>query len=210
MISVIITVYNKADCMNKCIDSILKQTISEIDIILVDDGSTDNSASIIDDYCAKDSRVQGIHKKNGGETSARKVGLSHAKGEYILFVDADDWIDVNSIEFFLSKIEENDADIVTGDWIIHYGASAIIDTGYMPEGVYSSDDNRLSLVSNMIYYKDVNHNGFNASLNTKVFRKDLISHTLGELPNGIVYAEDDFVTYATLAVAKKIVVTHLV
>lgn len=209
MISIIVTIYNKADSLNKCIDSIIAQSLLEIDIILVDDGSTDDSAKIIDYYKELDSRVQVIHKANGGETSARKEGLCNAKGEYVLFVDADDWIDSESLKYLSLKAQENNADVVTGDWVIHYGEFISIDAGYMPEGVYKKDYNKTEFVNHMIYYNDVKQTGVNASLNTKLFRKDLILKTISELPDGIVYAEDDFVSYATMALADIVVVTHM-
>lgn len=91
--SIIIPVYNSGECLEKCIESVLKQTEHNFELILVDDGSTDNSGAICDHYSEIDSRVHVIHKENGGHTSARNVGLLAACGEYVSFVDSDDWID---------------------------------------------------------------------------------------------------------------------
>ena len=208
MISIIITVYNKADCVRKCIESVRNQSMEDVDIVVVDDGSTDNSAEIIDLYAKEDGRIQAVHKKNGGETSARKAGIEKAKGDYILFVDADDWIDRETASILVSKAEEYDADVVTGDWVIHYNKSENLEIGNMPEGVYKENSNKVEFANHMIFCGDVKKNGINASLNTKLFRKELISHMLGELPDGMVYAEDDFVSYATMALASCVVVTH--
>lgn len=93
MISVITAVYNIEEYLPRCVDSILTQTYSNLEIILVDDGSTDNSGKICDEYAQRDDRIRVIHKKNGGLSDARNAGLDIARGEYIGFVDGDDWID---------------------------------------------------------------------------------------------------------------------
>lgn len=110
-VSVIVPVYNVEKYLSKCIDSIINQTLSNIEIILVNDGSTDNSGKIIDEYAKKDSRIKVIHKKNGGQGSARNAGLDIAKGEYIGFVDSDDWIDSNMYEKLYINAKEKSLDI---------------------------------------------------------------------------------------------------
>lgn len=111
-ISVIVPIYNVEKYLSKCIDSIINQTLTNIEIILVNDGSTDNSGKIIDEYAKKDSRIKVIHKKNGGQGSARNAGLDIAKGEYIGFVDSDDWIDSNMYESLYNAAISNNSDIV--------------------------------------------------------------------------------------------------
>lgn len=98
IISVIVPIYNAENYLHECVDSILAQTIHDIEVILVDDGSTDGSPAICDVYAQKDSRVYVIHKPNGRAASARNAGLRIAKGEYIAFVDADDWIEPEMYE----------------------------------------------------------------------------------------------------------------
>ena len=97
-VSIIVPVYNVASYLSKCLDSCINQTLYDIEIICVDDGSTDNSGELLDEYKAVDSRIQVIHKENGGLSSARNYGLDHANGDYIAFVDADDWIEENTFE----------------------------------------------------------------------------------------------------------------
>lgn len=97
-VSIIVPVYNVEKYLNRCIDSIIKQTFENIEIILVDDGSTDNSGKICDEYALKDYRIKVIHKTNGGLSEARNYGLDIATGDYLLFVDSDDYIDVNLIK----------------------------------------------------------------------------------------------------------------
>lgn len=106
LISVIVPVYNTEKHIQECIDSILKQTYQNIECILVDDGSTDGSPLVLDNYSQKDSRIRVIHKTNGGVISARKEGVQNAKGDYIYFIDADDTIEPDAIELIANEINE--------------------------------------------------------------------------------------------------------
>lgn len=110
-ISVIVPVYNVEKYMEKSIESILGQTVKDIEVILVDDGSTDNSGKICDEFMEKDSRVQVIHKKNGGQSTARNAGVDKASGDYVGFVDGDDYISPLMYEKLLSMIESSEADV---------------------------------------------------------------------------------------------------
>ena len=114
-ISVIVPVYNVEQYIHKCVDSILNQTFADFELILVDDGSPDNCDKFCDEYASKDNRVKVIHKKNGGVSEARNVGLDVAIGEYISFVDPDDWIDKDMYEQTLAYMADNDLDIVCFD-----------------------------------------------------------------------------------------------
>ena len=97
IVSIIIPVYNVGIYLEKCISSCLEQTYKRCEIILVDDGSNDGSEKICDDYAKKDARIKVIHQKNQGVSSARNAGMNCAEGDYIAFVDADDWIETFSI-----------------------------------------------------------------------------------------------------------------
>ena len=111
-ISVIVPVYKTEKYLNRCIDSIINQTYKNLEIILVDDGSPDNSPSICDNYSKKDQRIRVIHKKNGGSNSARNAGFEIAMGDYITFVDSDDWIDLNMYEEMLKQAQNDGIDII--------------------------------------------------------------------------------------------------
>lgn len=111
LISVIVPVYNVEKYLEKCLDSILAQTLSDIEIIVIDDGSTDRSAEICDTYAQRDGRIKVLHKKNGGLSSARNAGLDIATGKYIALVDSDDWIADNMFEVLYDSIKEYKADI---------------------------------------------------------------------------------------------------
>ena len=110
-ISVIVPVYKVEKYLNKCVDSIINQTHKNLEIILIDDGSPDNCGKICNEYAKKDSRIKVIHKENGGVSSARNVGLDVATGDYIGFVDSDDWIEPDMYEFLLENIIKYNVDI---------------------------------------------------------------------------------------------------
>lgn len=112
MISVIVPVYNIADYIGDCIESILAQTYRDLEIILVDDGSTDESGEICERYAKKDERIRVIHKENGGASTARNKGINEATGEYLFFVDGDDLIHPSCIQSLLTVLEETGSDIV--------------------------------------------------------------------------------------------------
>lgn len=112
LISVIIPVYNVEKYIRKCLESIMNQTYKNIEIILVNDGSTDNSGSICDDWACKDSRIKVIHKQNGGLSSARNEGLKSANGDFVTFIDSDDWVVTSYLEEMLLCQQKYDADIV--------------------------------------------------------------------------------------------------
>ncbi len=111
LISVIVPVYKVEQYLEKCVDSILAQTYTNLEIILVDDGSPDDCGKICDAYADQDSRIKVIHKENGGVSEARNTGLDIAKGEYIGFVDSDDWIEPNMYEDMLNAVHEYQADM---------------------------------------------------------------------------------------------------
>lgn len=111
-ISVIVPVYNVEQYLPRCLDSILQQTFSDFEIILVEDGTEDGAGSICDDYSGRDERIRVIHQKNMGLAQARKNGLSIARGRYIMFVDSDDWIDSQMLETMYGQAEKTNADVV--------------------------------------------------------------------------------------------------
>ena len=110
-ISVIVPIFNSEQFINRCVESILNQTYKNLEIILVDDGSTDDSGKICDQYALTDSRITVIHKINEGVSKARNMGIDASKGDLISFVDADDFLDVNMYEELINHLNENPADI---------------------------------------------------------------------------------------------------
>ena len=116
-ISIIVPVYNAEEYLHRCFDSILNQTFTDFELILVDDGSTDRSGEICDEYAKNDKRITVIHKRNGGQAAARNSGLDIAKGDYIGFVDSDDWIHPQMYEILLECCKKHNADVSIGKYV---------------------------------------------------------------------------------------------
>lgn len=116
-VSIIVPIYNAEKYLRRCVQSILNSTYQELEVILVDDGSTDSSAGICDDYAKYDKRVHVIHKKNEGAEMARVEGIEKASGTYMMFVDADDYITEKIVDQALSAMKRNGADIVCFDYL---------------------------------------------------------------------------------------------
>ncbi len=112
-ISVIVPVYKVEPYIHKCVDSILGQTFSDIQVILVDDGSPDTCGDICEEYAKKDERVQVVHKENGGLSDARNAGIPYAKGEYVIFLDSDDYVEKDMLEYLYTNIKKAGADMAT-------------------------------------------------------------------------------------------------
>lgn len=125
LISIIVPVYNVEKYLEQCIESILNQSYQNLEIILINDGSIDNSGLICDRYKQIDLRIKVIHKENGGQSSARNVGLNIAKGSYVGFVDSDDWIEFNMYEMLYKNICLYNADIATCSYLLEYGDNNI-------------------------------------------------------------------------------------
>ena len=121
LVSIIIPVYNVELYLSKCIDSILAQSFTDWECILVDDGSKDKSGSICDNYALKDNRIKVIHQNNSGVSIARQVGIDNVCGEYSIHIDPDDWIESNMLEELYNKAKSDDADMVICDYFKHEG-----------------------------------------------------------------------------------------
>lgn len=180
-ISVIIPIYNVGELLHKCIESIQNQLLDDIEIILINDGSTDNSAVICDDIASKDKRIQVIHKINEGASSARNVGISISNGEYIGFVDADDYIHEEMYRKMYKKAKENNCDIVMCDAKIEYENKVEIDT--------------ISLLNNscIIEKREISPDllmGIAGSMWKCIYRRDLLINNKVICPVGIKLSED--------------------
>ncbi len=125
MLSVIVPIYNTEKYLRKCLDSIRQQTYTDLEVLLIDDGSTDSSSLICDEYCIIDSRFKCYHIKNGGQGKARNYGLDKCKGEWIAFVDSDDWIKRDMYESMMSSAILYTADIVICGWYRDHGIKLI-------------------------------------------------------------------------------------
>ena len=120
LISVLIPVYNVEQYLERCLDSVMASTYQQLEIICVDDGSTDRSGMILDRYAAKDNRIKAIHQENTGLSGARNTGLEEASGEYISFIDSDDWIHPCFFEYLMRVMEKENADVVDSGFAVRY------------------------------------------------------------------------------------------
>ena len=156
-ISIIVPVYNVEKYLNRCIDSILNQTFDDFELILIDDGSTDKSGEICDKYMKDDSRVKVIHQKNSGPSYARNMGLNLANGDYIGFVDSDDWIDVNMYEhLYLSCLNEHSEMSIIG--IREVNESNVCLSEYIPSNINLSEILKRAYPCNKLFKKELFEN----------------------------------------------------
>lgn len=132
-ISIIIPVYNTEKYLKQCLDSIINQTFEDFECICVNDGSTDNSLTILQEYSKKDNRIKIINQKNSGSSVSRNNGIKQALGQYVSFIDADDWITDNYLEILYNKIIETDADIVRASFKFYYQKNDICESAKIRE-----------------------------------------------------------------------------
>lgn len=149
-ISIIVPVYNAERYLQCCINSLITQTFKNIEIIIINDGSTDNSANICNYFAQKDERIKVIHQMNLGLSSARNNGISVAKGKYILFVDADDWLEANSLEIIYNSAEKSGADLVMFSYLREYKLNTLKKNIDLNEGFYDADLTRKYLLRRII------------------------------------------------------------
>lgn len=121
-ISIIVPVYNAQDYLRKCLDSLCTQTYENLEIILVDDGSVDDSAAICDEYAGNDKRIRVIHQENGGVSSARNAGIEAATGSYVTFCDSDDWMEADAVEYMYDNLKSHDINLVFCGFYRVYGS----------------------------------------------------------------------------------------
>ena len=175
-ISIIVPVYNVRNYFRKCIESIINQTYKDIEIICVDDGSTDGSAELCDEYKKIDNRIKVIHKINEGLVSARQTGLKAATGKYVGFVDSDDWIEEDMYKCMFDAIEKYDVDMVETGIIDSYNESfGKIRQYKLQEGVYTGNKFKTRLLGKLIYDGEFYNYGLNTLyLWNKLFKREYI------------------------------------
>ena len=206
LLTIIVPIYNVSSYLQQCIDSILNQTYKNLEIILVDDGSTDSSVEICDNYARIDSRIRVIHKKNGGLVSARKAGLECAHGEYAAFVDGDDWIDLAMYESLVKEMEDSKADIITSAAYKEFKDSTSALTDTLPPGIYTNETPELC--KNMIFYKSMADNGIIPSIWSKVYKSNLLKEYYLCMDDNICFGEDAACVYTCIPFANRVQITH--
>lgn len=202
-VSVIVPVYKVEKYIGKCIESILSQTFKDFELILVDDGSPDRSGAICDQYAQKDSRIQVIHKENGGVSSARNVGIAESKGEWLCFVDSDDTVDKDYIEtLYAGIIEYNDVDISIAGYRSVDGVLNLISTNKF-EKTFDSQD-----LPKVLSLAEIN-NTINSPV-CKLFKKNIIIDNNLEFEPTLSYGEDHIFVLNYLMYVKNIYVSNQV
>lgn len=200
-LSVIVPVYNTEKYLRECIDSILAQTFTDFELILVNDGSTDGSGAICDEYAEKDPRIQVIHQENGGITVARKSGVRVARGEYVTFVDSDDWIDQ---EMYRIMLAGESADIVICNMIRFRNNDMFEIKCCVNPGLYDKQKLQDTFYPTMLFDFDRCQPAVHPSLCNKLIRCEIIRNVINNVADGITYGEDALCSYACMLDAEKI------
>ncbi|RNC88683.1 MAG: glycosyltransferase family 2 protein [Allomuricauda sp.] len=207
-ISVLVPIYGIEKYLADCIESLLDQSFTNFELILVDDGSPDNCPKICDDYAARDARVKVVHKENGGLLSARKAGLQNANGKYVAFVDGDDWVDKYYLDVLYKLAEANTSDlVVTGHFREFNGKIETIKP--KTAGSYNESQIQSEILPKAIYTGDFCEHGISTYVWNKLFRKELLNKILYDVPNDIIMGEDAAITYAYLSIAKKLTISRI-
>lgn len=207
-LSVLVPVYNVKHYLSRCLDSLLAQTYRALDIVLVDDGSTDGSGEICDAYAMRDARIRVVHKENRGQTSARKAGLRQAdtRAPFVTFVDSDDWIEPWAFETMMRVAEEQSVDCVIAGHLEDTGTSSRELLPDFPEGRYDRVKMEQEFLPFMMGREPFFAWGIFTSLCNKVFAKSVISDVLLAEDERIVLGEDTAAVFPALFRASSIYV----
>lgn len=207
LVSVIIPVYNTEQYLPACLDSVICQTYQEIEIILVDDGSTDRSLEICTDYAKRDSRILVVQGEHQGLVAARKRGTQKSSGQYCMFVDSDDWIAENLVESVLSMSENGTIDLLSYSTVSIEGSRITQWSHTVSEGKYEKERLK-TLHKKMMFDFNAGCPGVIQSLWTKLIKRELLEKSVREVEDGITMGEDAAVVYQALLLAKTVVITN--
>lgn len=203
-ISIIIPVYNTENYLRECLDSVIHQTFKDIEIILVNDGSNDNSTNICREYAMLDSRIKLIEQENGGSAAARKRGITEATGEYVGFVDSDDFIDSDMYETLLENIGEHD--LITS---VAYRQSGSKWEDSIVPGVYNTDEQMQYVIDNMLTLGDSYLRGISSAVHCKMFRTSLAKMAVKDVDLRVYYMEDAEFICRYILLCKSIYITKI-
>ncbi|KHM52421.1 hypothetical protein NZ47_04945 [Anaerovibrio lipolyticus] len=207
LISVVVPVYNTEQYLGKCLDSILGQSYSNLEIIVIDDGSTDNSYDVAKTYAGHDERIRLFTQDNQGVTSVRILGIDVARGEYIGFVDSDDWIEPDMYSNLMNYMLECHCDLVTSDIIKHRLDGTIhLMEDYYNKGLYN--DLPASIYPTMLYDFNIKWRALNCHLVTKLFKRELLKTVVKKLDRRVINGEDVMIIYRYLLKCQSIYVSR--
>ena len=192
LVSVIIPVYNTQNYLARCIESVLCQTYANMEIILVNDGSTDCSLELCEKYRSKDDRIQVVSQVNQGIIAAKRTGIKRAHGEYVMFVDSDDWIEKELLQVMVTKILENACSLVCTNVYMDMSDGTIIKRNAFPAGRYTTKE----IARDLFFYKDTDNYGILPYSIAKLYAKGMLEHVLQGVNDNIRYAEDKAIVFS--------------
>ncbi|MCQ2589042.1 MAG: glycosyltransferase [Treponema sp.] len=208
-VSVLVPIYNTAQFLSECIESIIHQTYSNLEIILVDDGSEDESLTLCEQFSELDSRIKIIHQSNGGLVSARIRAINEATGSFILCVDSDDYIDTDMIEKMVKQQMQFNADVVCTGYIKEKESGSYPRENYLESGVYSNDKLNV-LRSKLIYSGNFYQPGIMPFICNKLIEKNIYKLFQSTVPLEITRGEDVAVMFPLLLKADCIIIDNTI
>lgn len=191
-VSIVIPIYNVEKYLPECLDSVINQTYKDLQIIVIDDGSTDSSGKICDQYAEKDNRITVIHQKNAGAANAKNTGLDNVKGEYLAFADSDDWVELNWIETLVNAMEKYDVDVV------ECGFDNVFVNEVEEGKVYTEGE----MLTTEEYFKQYNENWVSVIFCNKLFKSSLSIDIRFRKERRCI--DDEFYTYKVVSNGKRL------
>lgn len=203
-LSVIVPIYGVEKYLCQCVESILTQNYQDIEIILVDDGSEDSCPTICDEYANKYSMVRVLHKINGGLVSARKAGLEVATGQYVAFVDGDDYVDPNMYDKSCAIAKSTNSDIVITGFKFMYPERTLEWNDTLQNGLYTKSDLETKVYPIMMCHDNALERKIAPAVWNKLFKRELLERVLPDVPETIKDGEDAAITYPCMLLAEKV------
>ena len=208
LVSVVVPIFKVQAYLTTCIESIINQSYQHIEVILVDDGSPDACPTICDEYARKDERIRVIHKENGGLVSGRKAGLLASHGDYVSYVDGDDWIESDFVETLVMQAISTDSEVTIAGFSKDLGDSSSRYFNLIPSGYYDRERIENEVLSKLIFCEEYDCPGVFSYVWNKLFRrKDLIPFQMS-VPNTVFLGEDAACVYPLIAKANSISVIN--
>ncbi len=204
LVSVIIPVYNTGKYLRKCLGSVTGQTFSDLEIILVDDGSADDSYEICRDFAEKDRRIRLIQTENKGAAAARRTAMAHSAGKYIVFVDSDDWIEADMIERLWKEITREQVDIVISGYIESGAGEEKVIRNRLEAGVYREKQLEVSVFPRMLCAADFFEMGIQPFLWNKLYKREIIEPHIMSLDERVAVGEDVLCIFPAILQAKAV------
>lgn len=197
-LSVIVPIYNAESYLVQCLDSILAQTFTDFEVLLIDDGSTDSSHAICERYAAQDDRIRIFYQENSGHTAARQTGLRKALGTYIAFVDSDDWISPSMYQKMCTAAKDTDADMVCCGCTAVTPSKNIERKDFCAPALYDKEGLEKHVYPQMLFHGSFFHYGVSPQLWNKLFRRSLLEKHFFQVPLSVKLGEDALVSYSCL------------